>query len=382
MEIATMTFEEIEARVSAIKAEMEADGADLDALTAEVDALEARKNELTAEVEKRNALASKLATGEEGTTVKTFPQEGRKMEMKEFRNSKQYIDAYAEYVKSGNDEELRALLTENVEGGTIAVPDFVYDIVKTAWDKNEIMSLVEKAEIAGNLKINFEISGTDAVIHTEGTGAVAEEELVEGIVTLTPSFVKKWISISDEVMAMRGQKFLDYIYRELSHKIVKKMADQLVTIIAALPQVATSTTPSAAKITSAPAIGTVAEAIGNLSDEASNPVIIMNKLTWSAFKAVQYANNYAVDPFEGLQVKYNNALPAYSAATAGQVYMIVGDLGQGALANFPEGDSIRFTFDELSRKKEDLVEVLGKEYVALGVVACKAFTLVAKPVTE
>lgn len=382
MEIATMTFEEIEARVSAIKAEMEADGADLDALTAEVDALEARKNELTAEVEKRNALASKLATGEEGTTVKTFPQEERKMEMKEFRNTKQYIDAYAEYVKTGKDEELRALLTENVEGGTIAVPEFVYDVVKTAWDKDEIMSLVSRTELAGNLKVNFEISGTDAVVHTEGSGAVAEEELTEGIVTLVPAFVKKWISISDEVMAMRGENFLRYIYEELTHKIVKKMADQLVAIIAALPQVATATSPAAAKITSAPTMATVAEGIANLSDEASDPVIIMNKLTWSAFKAVQYANNYGVDPFEGLAVKFNNTLPAYSAATAGQVYMIVGDLRQGALANFPEGDSIRFTFDEISRKKEDLVEVLGKEYVGLGVVANKAFTLVAKPVTE
>lgn len=108
----------------------------------------------------------------------------------------------------------------------------------------------------------------------------------------------------------------------------------------------------------------------------------MNKLTWSEFKRIQYANNYAVDPFEGLEVKFNNSLPAYQTATAGDVYMIVGDFGQGALANFPEGDVVRFTFDELSRKKEDLVEVLGKEYVGLGVVACKAFALVAKPEQE
>lgn len=304
------------------------------------------------------------------------------MDIKELRNSQKYIDAYAEMIKTGKEEEVRALLSENAADGTIAVPDLVYDIVKTAWDKNEIMSLVTKTELAGNLKVNFEISGTDAVIHTEGSGSVTEEELVEGIATIIPAFVKKWIAISDEVMAMRGQAFLNYIYDELTHKIVKKMADQLVALIAALPQVATATSPDAAKITTAPAMSTVAEAIANLSDEASNPVIIMNKLTYSAFKAVQYGNNYGVDPFEGLDVKFNNTLPAYSAATAGQVYMIVGDLGQGAIANFPEGDTIRFTFDELTRKKDDLVEVLGKEYVGLGVVACKAFTLVAKPVSE
>lgn len=376
------TIEEIEARISAIKSEMNAEGADLDALTKEVDELEARKAELTAEVEKRNALASRIAAGQTGTVVKNFPAENRAtVDPREIRNSEKYINAYAEYMKTGDDTEVRALLTENVSGGTIAVPDFVYDIVKTAWDNNNVMKYVPKTEIAGNLKINFEISGTDAVDHIEGSGPVAEEELTEGIVTLIPVYTKKWISISDEVMAMRGRKFLEYIYRELAHKIVKLMADKMVAAISALPQVATATSPNADLVTTAPAMATVSEAIGHLSDEASNPIVIMNKLTWSEFKRIKYANNYAADPFEGLTVEFNNSLPAYSAADEGDVYMIVGDLGQGTLANFPEGETIRYTFDELTRKKEDLVEVMGKEYNALGVIACKAFTLVAKPAT-
>ena len=133
---------------------------------------------------------------------------------------------------------------------------------------------------------------------------------------------------------------------------------------------------AAAKIEAAPAVGTVAKAIANLSDEASNPVIIMNKLTWAEFKAAQYANGYGVDPFEGLTVLFNNSL---NPASEGGVYMIVGDLGYGAIANFPNGDSIEFIFDEVSRKKEDMVEVLGREYAGIGVVASKAFVLVAAP---
>lgn len=374
------TIAEVEERLSAIKIEMNAEGADLDALAKEVDELEARKAELAAEVEKRNALAGRIAAGE-GATVKQFPSENRAVVgTVEVRNTEKYINAYAEYIKSEDPTEVRALLTENVNGD-IAVPDFVLDVVKTAWDKNDVMKYVTKTSLAGNLKVNFEISGTDAVIHTEGTGPVDEEVLTEGIVTLVPAYVKKWVSISDEVMAMRGRAFLDYIYSEITMKIVKKLADMMVAAIVALPQVATKTSPQADKVTTAPAMGTVAEAIGHLSDEASNPIIIMNKLTWSEFKRIQYANNYAVDPFEGLTVVFNNTLPAYAAASADDVYMIVGDLGQGALANFPEGESIRFTFDELTRKKEDLVEVLGKEYAAVGVVASRAFTLVAKPTT-
>lgn len=381
MDIKEMTIEQVEARKAELMSSVESanDNETLDSIENELTALEERKAEIArvaADAEETRRLAA-----EEGEVISNLiPQEGRTMKtMAEFRNSAEYVDAYAEYVKSGDETELRALLTENVEDGTIAVPDFVLDVVKTAWDKNEIMSLVNKVSIKGNLKVNFEISGTDAVVHTEGSGAVTEEELNEGIVTLIPAFVKKWISVSDEVLAMRGEAFLRYIYEELTMKIVKKIADQLIALIAALPASATATSVSAAKITSAPAMATVAQAIANLSDEASNPVIVMNKLTWSNFKAIQYANGYGVDPFEGLKVAFNNTLPAYDSASANAVYMIVGDFGQGAIANYPDGESVKFVFDDKTLATSDLVRVIGKEYVAVGAVANKAFTLVAKP---
>lgn len=347
-------------------------------LSKEADALSAEEKELQLR-SKREVLAKSLE--KDSTEAKEIiKMEERKMNEKEIRNSKKYIDAYAEYIKTGKSEEVRSLLTTNVENGTIAVPDFVYDVVKTAWDKNEIMSLVTKSELKGNVKVQFEISGSDAVVHKEGGAAVTEEELKEGIVTIVPSNIKKWISISDEVMDLRGEKFLQYIYSELTYKITKKAADQLVGLIKALPVTATTTSPSANKVVMAPAAVTIATAVANLSDEAANPVIIMNKLTYATFKAVQYANNYAVDIFEGLNVKFNNSLPAYDAASDEAVYAIVGDLGHGTLANFPNGtETVEFKFDELSRKKEDLVEILGKEYVGLGVVADKSFALLTKP---
>ena len=382
MDFSEMNIEQIEERKSALLAEIESanDNDTLDSIEKELSAIEERKAEIirvAAEAEETRKLAA-----EEGEVIieNIVEEETRTMkDIKEFRNSTEYVDAYAEYIKTGKDEELRALLTENVEDGTIAVPDMVYDVVKTAWDNNEIMSLVNKVSIKGNLKVNFEISGTDAVVHTEGSGAIDEETLTEGIVTLIPAYVKKWISISDEVLAMRGDAFLRYIYDELTQKIVKKIADQLIGIIAALPASATATSVSAAKITSAPSMALVAEAISNLSDEASNPTIVMNKLTWSAFKAIQYANKYGVDPFEGLKVVFNNTLPAYDSASANAVYMIVGDFGHGAIANFPEGESVKFVFDDKTLATSDLVRVIGKEYVAVGAVANKAFTLVAKP---
>lgn len=381
MEFSTMNTEDLIERRKAIGVEVEtAAGEALDALEQELDGinaeLEARKAAETKRQEIRKAVAS--GAGEIVAEIK----EERKSDMKdiaEFRNSKEYVDLYADYMKSHDDTEIRAaLLSTNATNGTIPVPDFVYDIVKTAWDSNEIMSLVDRVSLPGNLQVQFEISGSPAVIHTEGSGAVTEEDLVEGIVTLIPEYAKKWKSFSKTVYALRGEAFVRYIYDEITYRVIKVIADTLIGKIAALPAAATSTAPAAAKITGTPAVGLVAEAMGLLSDEATDPVVVMNKASWSAFKAAQYAGSFDVDPFEGLRVHFNNSLPAYGTASSGAVYAIVGDFREGALANFPNGEAVEFTFDTLTRKKENLIEVLGELMVGVGPVASNAFTLIAK----
>lgn len=377
MDLKTMTAEELVERRKAIALEVEKDDADLDALEQEVRSINAELAARKEAAAKSDEVRRKVADGA-GTTIEKIEERTMK-DIKEFRNSKEYVDLYAEYMKSGDDTELRAaLLTTNADSGTIPVPEFVEDIVRTAWDRTEIMSLVSKAYLPGNVKVSFEVSGSDAVVHTEGSGAVSEEELIEGIVTLVPEYVKKWKSFSKSVYALRGEAFVRYIYDELTYRILKKAEDELIAKIADLPGTATATAPAAATIEKDPAVGVIAEAIANLSDEAVNPVVVMNKLTWAEFKAAQYANQHNVDPFEGLRVIFNNSLPAIGTASAGDVYAIVGDFAIGALANFPNGEEVEFTFDTLTRKKENLVEVLGELMLAAEPVASKAFALLAK----
>lgn len=377
MEIKDMTMEQIEARLAEIKTEIDGEGADIEALSAEVDSLEERQSAIRAEAAEKRSLLDKVANMNV-TPIDTVEERENKMENIEYRNTPEYIEKFAEWFKDQDNAEKRAaLLTENV-AGQIAVPDLVYDEIKTAWDEDEILRDIPRLSVRGNLKVNFEISASGAVKHTEGSGAVDEQTLTEGIVTMVPAYFKKWKSFSDEVMSMRGEAFLRYIYRELAHYIMKAISDDLIEQIAQLGTTATETTPAAAKISGAPSIGLVAQAIGNLSDEASRPVVVMNKLTWSAFKAAQYAGQFNVDPFEGLEVRFTNKLKAYSAASAGDVYMIVGDFSQGALINMPNGEDIEYTFDNISRKKEDLIEVIGKLYAAVAPVASGAFVNVAK----
>lgn len=394
-----MTIEELRERLSAIDDELTAIMAELDepeeepseesrASTEELEARSAKLMEerqgIMAEIEKaekaleeeKRAMTEVIANND--TEIIEKKEEDKTMADMEIRNTEAYINAYAEYLKTGEDAECRSLLTEN-GSGTVPIPELVYDITKTAWEREGITARVRKAYIKGNLKVGFELSATGATVHTEGGGAVTEETLVLGTVTLVPKSIKKWISISDEAMDLRGEAFIQYIYDELTYRIAKKAADELIAQIEACGTVSTTTQVGVPKLTaSTVGVGTVAQAMALLSDEAANPVVMMNKATWGTFKSAQYAGQFDVDPFEGLPVVFNNTIKSAAVATTGETYAIVGDLDHGALMNFPNGEGIDFKVDELSQAEYDLVRIIGREFVGIGVVAPDAFVKIVK----
>ncbi len=387
MEINEMRLEDIEirkaeivARRDALMAELEnAEAAKLDEVETEVDALAEEERQLndreTAIIEADEARKKELAEVLETGEVKhEFEEERKAMTNLEVRKTPEYTEAFANYIKTGDDKECRALLTENVSGN-VPVAEYAEDRVRTAWNREGIMSRVRKTYLKGNLKIGWEKSADSAYVHTEAANtAVTEEQLVLGVTNLVPQSIKKWISISDEVKDMKGTAFLDYIYDELTYQIAKKAADVLVGAIIACTTGGSADHPQQNSITATTVtVGLVAKGLAQISDEAANPVVIMNKATWGKFKEAQAANGYGYDPFEGLPVVFNNSLSTFDAATTGVCYAIVGDLGIGAQANFPAGDEIDIKIDEISKMEYDLVRILGREYVGLGVVAPNAF---------
>lgn len=392
-EIKAMTEDQLDARVAEIRAAIDTNDetADFGAMSAELDEIEKRRAEIKAEAEKAAQAEAMAEEQRKADTRAVIAGAGKETEItaketdkmdKEIRNSAAYIDAYARYIKTGDDKECRALLTENTTGGQVPVPQFVYEIVKNAWERDGIMSRVRKSYLKGNMVVTFEVSADPANIHNEGAAAPSEEKLILGVVTLTPVSIKKWIKISDELVDMGGEAFLRYIYDELTNKIAKKAADTLIAKIDACGTVSTNTpsTNVAVAVVSTASItaGLIASAIAQLSDEAANPVVIMNKQTWGAFKSVQASANYSYDVFEGLDVVFNNSIKAFTVATTGDTFVIVGDLDEGALANFPNGEDITIKYDELSEAEADLVKIVGREYVGLEVVGPNAFTKIVK----
>lgn len=381
MSYSEMTIEQMEERKAHIAVELDGENADLNALETEARAinaeLENRKNAANKAAEIRNLVAN--GAGE----VIEERKEETKVENIEIRNTPEYINAYANYIKTGKDTECRALLSTNGTDasasltGYVPVPEMIESRVNTAWEKSNVMSLVRKTYIKGNVKVGFELSATGAVVHKEGTDAPDEEVITLGIVSLIPESIKKWITISDEALDLSGAEFLNYIYDELTYRIAHKAEEELIDIIAALPDTATSTSVSAATIESAPSLTLISEAMAEVV--GSNLTIVMNRGTYQYFRKAQVEGNFAADPFEGLPVVYTDALPSYTAANDGDVYMIVGDFYEGAQANFPNGSEISIKVDNLSLAEKDLVKFVGREFVAVNAVADKRFTLVAVP---
>ena len=378
MEIKEMNFDELETRRAELAAEI--DNADMERLTAinaELDEIEARKAALKTEAEERAKTIEEVLKAPEPTPI----VEERTNTM-ETRNTKEYIDAFAEYLKTGDDKECRSILKTENASGTVPVPTFVDEIVRTAWEKDTILSRVKKTYLKGNLKVAFEKSADGAYAHTEGTSAPTEESLEFGIVNMIPVSIKKWVKISDESVdiGMGSEAFIRYIYDELTYQITKKLSALIVGDIKGLSTSASSSAPSAAKVTMAPALATVPTAYAGLCDEAENPVIIMNRATYAKFAKAQADANYAFDPFMGLPVLFSSALDSYDSASANAVYAIVGDLN-GAQVNYPNGDEVAIKWDDRSLAELDLVKVVGRQYAAHGVTACGRFTNIAKPST-
>lgn len=375
-ELIEKSVEELEARQAEIAGmsteeaateDIEARANELEAIKAE---LEARKQKAAEEAEARKAVEA--GAGEKKEEIR----EEKKMDLLELRGTPEYINAFAKYLKGeivgkADDAEVRSLLTTNATAATgyVPVPTMVDDIVRHAWENENVLSRVKKTGFTGNVKVAFELSADGAYNHPEGSSAPTEESLTLGIVEIKPENIKKWITISDEMMDTAGEGFVRYVYEELAYQVMKKLSYDVVNDIAAA---ANTTNQSNAvgipKVKKDPGNTTIAEAAANLSDEAQDICIIMNPLTKPEFLKAYAAGNFAVDPFQNLPVIFSGKLPAFSTASENDVYAIIGDLSAEQV-NFPAGEGLKLINDPYSLAEKDLLKIVGRVYAGHAVTA-------------
>ena len=376
MKFDEMTVEQLEARQAEI-AGLETEGVETDELDARANELEAIKAELEARKLKaaEEAEARKAVENGAGTTKEEIREE-KKMDLLELRGTPEYINAFAKYLKGEirnekDDAEVRSLLTTNATAATgyVPVPTLVDDIVRHAWENEEILAHVKKTGFTGNVKVAFELSADGAYIHPEGSSAPTEEALTLGIVEIKPENIKKWITISDEMMETTGEGFVRYVYEELAYQVMKKLSYE---VIGDVKNCAYTTNQSTAvgipKLKKDPGIGTIVEAVAQLSDEAQNICIVLNPASNPAFFEAYAAGNFAVDPFQGFPVIFSRALEAINTASENGVYGIVGDLS-AIQVNFPAGEGLKLINDPYSLAEKDLLKIVGRVYAGHAVTA-------------
>lgn len=362
-EILALDMADLEKRSLEIAEEVKTAESDaLDAMSEELDAIEERKAIIKAEAEEKRAAMEEVLSGK-GETIEEKQEERKTMDNIEIRKSAEYLDAWVENLKGRASEEQRTLLTTNAESnGTIAVPTYVEDRIETAWESNEIVRRAKKSYFKGNLKVGYEVSAVGAELHQEGGQAVTEEALRIDFVELIGVTFKKMVKYSTEVLDMKGEAFVDYIVDEIEYQMAKTIGDNAIAEAMAsrspLKQVYTA---AGASLTTADIIG----AEGFLAGDA-NPVLITTRANAAALKAAALSAHYGYDPFDGMDVVYVDAV---ALTISGQAFLgVVADLSAWQI-NFPNGDDVKFVFDEYTDAPSDIVRVIGRVMAGIGVVA-------------
>ena len=380
-EIKSFTMEQIETRTAEIKAEIDnADAEKLEALNAELEAIETRKGEI--EMENRKANMKAVAEGA-GQVVVAAPEKEERT-LKSVISSNEYVEAFAKYIKTGEDKECRALLTDLVDGGSVPTPTIIDDFINTAWERANLVSRVRRTNIKGTAKYPFEFSATGASVHKEGAAAPEEEALVLGTVSVEPEMLKKWITVSDEVLALKGQAFLDYIYDEIEERILELADAQIVAAIKAAPEEATKTAAGVRVISHEIDASVIFAAQAELVAAARNVVAIMNKKTY--FNTIMSLTDttgrpiYNVVSENGRPSYFINGVEVIFDNTLAEDEIIVGDLN-GVILNLPDGQGVSFVTDPYSLAEKDLVKIVGKMYAGIAVVRDGYFCYVSAGVS-
>ena len=368
-----MDLESIETRMNEITSLLDSPESNLEDLEKEIRSLKEQKRQILEDIEKRKAEEREVI--ESAKVVDEFKERKQKMELRELLKTDAYIDAFAQYIKTGSTKAVRKLMTENAleanieEGdGLVPVPTYLADRINTAWERNELIRRIPKTYFKGNYKEAFELSATDAVVHEEGADAPAEEQVQFGIVEIVNKNLKKWLKITDELLSLRGQLFLDYVFDEIEYRISKLATSLLLNAIATAPAQDSATAVGVPVLSiESLDVNTILNASALLAEDAT-PIVITDRANYALIKGMtnEVGDRVNADPFNGYEVVFAT-MPTVTGATIPAILLDP----RGAVVNLPDGDNVTIKVDDLSLAEYDLVKVVGKQMMGIGLTKPK-----------
>ena len=228
-----MRIKEIEARLAAIKQEIEQRG---DAMTAaEIDALEQETTQLTEEragliaaAEKRNGILDNIAKGA-GIVSRSFEQKPTTEENDAPVASPEYRSAWLKQLRRLplSDAEKRAYSNVTGAGAEVIPTQTANEIISKVKTLAPMLNEVTLLHVKGAVKFAIEGTNNAAAIHTENASITAAADTLT-TVSLSGYEIVKLVQISDTVMTMSITAFESWIVNMLAEAIARKVEDLLI----------------------------------------------------------------------------------------------------------------------------------------------------------
>ena len=219
--------EEIEARLAAIRTELEAPDADIEALTAEVRSLKAELAGIEQQAEQRRQLREAV-NGGQGTVVRSFApaaqSESYAVDSEEYRTA--WLKALLK--RDLSPAEQRAYTAANGAISQLVVND-IMEVVRDHAPLMERITMIYSAE-----KITYYVEGTSAAAtaHTENATITPSDDTLTPV-TLTPAEIVKMVQVSKAARRMSIPVFNSWLTRTLGEAIARKINELIITAISA-----------------------------------------------------------------------------------------------------------------------------------------------------
>ena len=376
-----------------------------DKLLGEVEELKNEDTAIDEQINELNELRSKFEEQEKRmnlvNTVSTPKVEERAKEVRgNVLDSVKYKEAWVESIKRNDISIAQKVLRDDPVYGmattndNVPVPTIWQSYVETAWyNYGKFSRLVTKSYIQGYLSIPFEASATGATVHTEGAEAPTEEAIVLGLIELKPAMIKKWISMTDEIMAMTADDFMRYVADELVYRVVLALDNGILN-----GAVDTNGKGVVGIIGNANTLSYSKALTFNVVNEAIVDFVTFDNLTLAINPATFFKNFMGLTDLQGrpiyqiahdntgkpqyfvngIRCEFTQALPAYDNAAANATWAVVGDF-RGYRLNLPEGEMVKTLFDPYTLATEDKARLIGRLYAAGNVARLKHFAQIKMP---
>lgn len=375
---------------------------EVEELTKEADSIEEETKDLEEQRSTFKAQEERMSLSANLTKTK-IEERKEQIKMENVLNTHEYNQLYADMIRGKIDEkEVRSFLQKRDDptpgllttSSNVPIPVIMQGYVETAWyNYGKFSRLVSETFEPAILKIPVETEASGASWHTEGGDAPAEEYITLGQIILQPKMIKKWISLSDELMAMSAEDFLRYIADELVYRVILALDEAIInrTDVNGLGVIGIAGNAYTETISSALDFNVINKAVANLVtfDDlvvAMNPATFFNNFMGLTdqvgnpiFRVVHDNENRPQYYLSGYRVEFTQALPAYEDADPADVYAIVGNFRRGYRLNYPQGRNVITLVDPYTLATKDLVRMIGRLYVAGNVVKPKHFAELVVP---